>query len=741
MTPGASTSPAEPLASSSSSAASTSRLFSPVEEEASSASTTASREEEAARSSRESVPLPPSGDVGSNLKHCGSCGQQLREPPPLPQTPQRVISVGSHAIVLPRPITSEGQTDQSQGSRTLDTLTDADGRPLCQACSEAFERISGSDMVPPQDSTAMDTDEASAGTSDQPGPPPPLLPPSSATTPASNWQAAEPVNPLLDTSQQASSSTLASSTMASPLSSSLPTLTSSTPLSISVAGGRRDCRLSATSPVFTPRALPPAQGYGSRDESQAASTSIRRIQPQTVDQGINPPPPVEAALDDDGFGPSSMTRSRLSTLPAFAHRSQSPSASRQMPSHLRAPYPDRHRRTEANSSRTTASNKAAPAVEPAIWFHPQRPDPMQDISRLRIPSKGRGCLYPGSIFSGTQKSGKLSYDVTVEILNIDLTKSHLDGYLNIRGLTEDWPELTTFFTAEVIGQDHSFHTGRWGASQADDDKHWQRFGAYKSLTKMLGQERWDGGSFNHMNKPFVFMRWKEAFLVPNHQVTDISGASFAGFYYVCAELGDMSEWQGGSIEPSASRFGPATSAAVGLSDLAMADGSAAEGPTSSTRRRLGSGNHSSDTPGRLGSSPLFPHHAHAASAWIQSSHHHHHHHQQQQDSSSTTEMPSQGSAANAIPLSVYAGTRRRRQWSGQPTTASPIASGRGAERSLQQTDPPINTQAATAKEESIAESGISGRITAFYYHENSEPYQQLDLRHVEKTSSETFELR
>jgi hypothetical protein len=35
----------------------------------------------------------------------------------------------------------------------------------------------------------------------------------------------------------------------------------------------------------------------------------------------------------------------------------------------------------------------------------------------------------------------------------------------------------------------------------------------------------------------------------------------------------------------------------------------------------------------------------------------------------------------------------------------------------------------------------SGRISAFYYHENSEPYQQLDLRHVEKRSSEAFEMR
>ncbi len=28
------------------------------------------------------------------------------------------------------------------------------------------------------------------------------------------------------------------------------------------------------------------------------------------------------------------------------------------------------------------------------------------------------------------------------------------------------------------------------------------------------------------------MRWKEAFLVPDHRIKTVSGASFAGFYYI-----------------------------------------------------------------------------------------------------------------------------------------------------------------------------------------------------------------
>jgi hypothetical protein len=35
-----------------------------------------------------------------------------------------------------------------------------------------------------------------------------------------------------------------------------------------------------------------------------------------------------------------------------------------------------------------------------------------------------------------------------------------------------------------------------------------------------------------MQKEHLFMRWKEYFLVPDHRVRTISGASFEGFYYI-----------------------------------------------------------------------------------------------------------------------------------------------------------------------------------------------------------------
>lgn len=90
-------------------------------------------------------------------------------------------------------------------------------------------------------------------------------------------------------------------------------------------------------------------------------------------------------------------------------------------------------------------------------------------------------LYPGSKFAGKQRSGSHSYDVVVDIKvwssvkplgnkrfqgipsftslltllffypiqHVNLTESTLCGYLHIKGLTEEYPELTTFFDAEV----------------------------------------------------------------------------------------------------------------------------------------------------------------------------------------------------------------------------------------------------------------------------------------------------
>ncbi|KAG0363547.1 hypothetical protein BG005_010745 [Podila minutissima] len=139
-------------------------------------------------------------------------------------------------------------------------------------------------------------------------------------------------------------------------------------------------------------------------------------------------------------------------------------------------------------------------------------------------------LYPGSKFAGKQRSGSHSYDVIVDIKHVSLTESTLCGYLHIKGLTEEYPELTTFFDAEIVGPQYSFLTRKWDADESTDEEHWTLFQPFDDIVHSCGRDK---SKYDFAKEPCIFMRWKEHFLVPDHRVEGISGASFAGFYYIC----------------------------------------------------------------------------------------------------------------------------------------------------------------------------------------------------------------
>lgn len=142
-------------------------------------------------------------------------------------------------------------------------------------------------------------------------------------------------------------------------------------------------------------------------------------------------------------------------------------------------------------------------------------------------------LRPGSQFHGTQQSERHVYEVQVEIKHVDLRESFLCGYLRIQGLTPDHPTLTTYFEGEIIGTKYNFFTNHdgWGANHKVDLNHWSKFSAFRPLQKSARK-----GPISIQDvaqKENIFMRWKEHFLVPDHEVRTISGASFEGFYYIC----------------------------------------------------------------------------------------------------------------------------------------------------------------------------------------------------------------
>lgn len=101
------------------------------------------------------------------------------------------------------------------------------------------------------------------------------------------------------------------------------------------------------------------------------------------------------------------------------------------------------------------------------------------------------------------------------------------------GLTDDHPTLTTYFEGEIIGTKYTFQTRHeeWGSNAKVDMQHWARFPAWLPLAKQA--KRPDFSFKNFAQRENIFMRWKEYFLVPDHRVKTISGASFEGFYYIC----------------------------------------------------------------------------------------------------------------------------------------------------------------------------------------------------------------
>ncbi|KAF2120656.1 vacuolar import and degradation protein-domain-containing protein [Lophiotrema nucula] len=154
-------------------------------------------------------------------------------------------------------------------------------------------------------------------------------------------------------------------------------------------------------------------------------------------------------------------------------------------------------------------------------------------SQRFLPNSSSSLLRPGSRFKGNQTSDRQQYEVEVEVKHVDMRESYMCGYLRIKGLTEDHPSLTTYFEGEIIGSKYTFITQHpeWGSNEKVDRQHWARFPAYKPLSKF--SSRPELVTKDWMQKEHLFMRWKEYFLVPDHRVRTINGASFEGFYYIC----------------------------------------------------------------------------------------------------------------------------------------------------------------------------------------------------------------
>ncbi|TFK30128.1 hypothetical protein FA15DRAFT_609258 [Coprinopsis marcescibilis] len=288
--------------------------------------------------------------------------------------------------------------------------------------------------------------------------------------------------------------------------------------------------------------LPTNNVYQQPRSPHEAHSSTRRHQDTTQSPSSphHPEPPLLATTST----PSCATAQRLPSLAPATSKPQQPPV---LPPLAIGAVP-----CNGSSTVPSATVKAhTPTTASSTYYHPapasppRRPtalghsafDPLVDITRLRVRSQSHRCLYPGASFEGTQKSGRNSYDVNVRIVDVDFANSTLCGYLQIQGLTDDWPQLTTYFDAEIIGPRYGFLTQNWGASEREDMVHWARFPAFKNARQEAKRPHL---TIDDRDRGAVFMRWKERFLVPDHLVYDINGASFAGFYYVCVDFNSQS---------------------------------------------------------------------------------------------------------------------------------------------------------------------------------------------------------
>jgi glucose-induced degradation protein 4 len=142
-------------------------------------------------------------------------------------------------------------------------------------------------------------------------------------------------------------------------------------------------------------------------------------------------------------------------------------------------------------------------------------------------------LKPNARFTGIQRSEKQKYEVVVDVKHVDMDDSFMSGYLKIHALTEEHPTLTTYFEGEMIGSKYSFITkhAEWQADEKVDLQHWAKFPAWRPFAK--DARRPNHTIKNWAQKENIWMRWKEHFLVPDHSIKDLVGASFDGFYYIC----------------------------------------------------------------------------------------------------------------------------------------------------------------------------------------------------------------
>ncbi|ODV63839.1 glucose-induced degradation complex subunit VID24 ASCRUDRAFT_31065 [Ascoidea rubescens DSM 1968] len=185
-----------------------------------------------------------------------------------------------------------------------------------------------------------------------------------------------------------------------------------------------------------------------------------------------------------------------------------------------------HGESESSSSRNSSGTKVNISSE-ALSYD-------QTIPRTT------SFLKPGSTFCGFQLNSKFKSrsKVTIELVDVDLTKSTLAGLLTIKSLSSIDYKFTTYFVGEIISEKYNFLTRKpdWVSNDAIDVHHWSKFPSWRrDLKAKVEAETHNNSLYVHrrfLDENYVYMRWKELFLFPDPDQV-LENCSFDGFYYIC----------------------------------------------------------------------------------------------------------------------------------------------------------------------------------------------------------------
>ena len=186
-------------------------------------------------------------------------------------------------------------------------------------------------------------------------------------------------------------------------------------------------------------------------------------------------------------------------------------------------------------------------------------DSRAHLGTERVPAFNNTYLRPNAKFVGDQQSGCQRYEIKVEIKTVDLVSSVVTGFFQISGLTDEHPLITTCFKGEIIN--NPLHRLEWGGARVqpkrysfvteetnwlsfpkNDLEHWKKLtGCPSHYSESELRKKLQLIQLGQQDSQYIYMRWKEEFLLPDSRVKLLTGASFEGFYYVVLNIGGRSE--------------------------------------------------------------------------------------------------------------------------------------------------------------------------------------------------------